>query len=37
MERILMDFWGKALVVLKEILRGEMEELTGGWRKCNGL
>jgi len=32
-ERIVMGFRGMKFVVLREILGGEMEKLTGGWRK----
>jgi hypothetical protein len=33
MEKIVMGFRRMRLVVLREILGGEMEELTGGWRE----
>jgi len=32
-ERIIKDFRRMRFVVLREILGGEMEKLTGGWRK----
>jgi len=32
MERILMGFRRMRFVCLREILVGEMEKLTGGWR-----
>ena len=33
LERIIMGFRRIRFVVLKEILWGEMEKLTGGWRE----
>jgi len=33
MERIVMGFRRMRFVVLREILGGEMEKLTGGWRE----
>jgi len=33
MERIVISFRGMRFVVLREILEGEMEKLTGGWRE----
>jgi len=32
-ERIVIGFRGMIFVVLREILGGEMEKLTGGWRE----
>jgi hypothetical protein len=32
MENIVIDFRGMAFVVRREILWGEIEKLTGGWR-----
>jgi len=32
-ERIVMGFRRMRFVVLREILEGEMEKLTGGWRE----
>jgi len=32
-ERIVKGFRGMRFVVLREILGGEMEKLTGGWRE----
>jgi hypothetical protein len=32
-ERIVMGFGRMGFVVLREILWGEMEKLTGGWRE----
>jgi hypothetical protein len=33
MEKIVMGFRRVKFVVLREILGGEMEKLTGGWRE----
>jgi len=33
LEKIVMGFRGMRFVVLREILGGEMEKLTGGWRE----